>query len=329
MRKVKSIISIRGRKDLQTRSWDIVFEWEDIIAKRLGLDIKDKRNLLASSVLQKLHIYKFIAPLFKTNDLYLEFVTDVALTPGRYANPNMIPIIIDFWYTKEEINKFIEHFKYVPLLFVTNKEVQSLLNGYDCPFKVEHFPLSLPDQYKLTKENLENKEYEFGFVGRIDNFFMSLVEEYAAKHKDFEFVYSKGISVNREFWTNKGKYLGKDTGRESYIEFLRKTKISSYSTPGMDATKKANFNQVTPRLLEMLANGCLVIGHYPDSEDVLWYNLSSVVPNVTDYSSFEKILDNLREKEFDYEKVSEFLSNHYTSNSAQLLFETLNKYSML
>lgn len=329
MRKVNAILSIRGRRDLQTRSWDIVFEWEDIIAERLGIVIKDKGNYFASSVLQKLHFYKFLAPLFKTNNLYLEFVTDVALTPGRYASPNMIPIIIDFWYEKEDIDKFIEHFKFVPLLFVTNKEVQSLLNAYDCPFKVAHFPLSLPDQYKLTNECLANKEYEFGFVGRIDKFFMSLVEEYAAKHDDFEYVYSKGISVDREFWTNKGKFLGKDTGRESYIQFLKKTKITSYSTPGMDTTKKANFNQVTPRLLEMLANGCQVIGHYPNSEDVIWYNLSSIVPNVCDYRTFEKVLDDMREKVFDYNKISEFLSKHYTSNSAQLLFEALEKNSLL
>ena len=146
---------------------------------------------------------------------------------------------------------------------------------------------------------------------------------------DFEYVYSKGISVDREFWTNKGKFLGKDTGRESYIQFLKKTKITSYSTPGMDTTKKANFNQVTPRLLEMLANGCQVIGHYPNSEDVIWYNLSSIVPNVCDYRTFEKVLDDMREKVFDYNKISEFLSKHYTSNSAQLLFEALEKYSLL
>lgn len=329
MRKINAIISIRGRKDLKTRSWDIVFEWEDIIADRLGIVIKNESSSLLSIVLQKLHLYKFVVNLLKSKNLYLRFVTDVKLIPGQYASPNMIPIIIDFWYEKKEINKFIEHFKFVPLLFVTNKEVQNLLSVYECPFKVEHFPLSLPDQYRLTKDSLANKDFEFCFVGRIDKFFLELVEEYAAKHEDFEYVYSKGISVNREFWTNKGKFLGKDAGRESYIEFLRRTKISSYSTPGMDATKKANFNQVTPRLLEMLANGCQVIGHYPESEDVLWYNLSSVVPNVTNFESFESILDDMRKKSFDFEKISKFLSNHYTSNSAQLLYEVLEKYSLL
>lgn len=329
MRKVNAILSIRGRKDLKTRSWDIVFEWEDIIAKRLNVVVKDKDSSLLSNFLQKLHIYKFFAPLVRSKNLYLEFITDVALVPGRYASPNMIPIIIDFWYDKEEIKQFIEHFKLVPLIFVTNKEVQKLLSGFDCPFKVEHFPLSLPDQYRLTRDSLANKEYEFGFVGRIDGFFMNLVEEYASKHDDFEYVYSKGISIEREFWTNKGRFLGKDAGRESYIELLKKTKISCYSTPGMDTTKKVNYNQVTPRLLEMLANGCQVIGHYPLSEDVLWYNLSYVVPNVTDYDSFENVLDNMRENIFDFEKVSKYLSDHYTSCSAHLLYEALNKYSML
>ena len=331
MRKVKNIISIRNKKDLRTRSWDIVFEWENIIAQKLNLNIVEKKGSFFFFFMQRLHLSKAFNLLFRSSHLSLEFVTDVKLKANSYASCNTIPIIIDFWYEKdEEIIKFIEHFKYVPLLFVTNKEVQTLLSSYVCPFAVEHFPLSLPDQYKLQDSSItKGKEYEFGFVGRIDNFFWELIQKYAERHEDFEYVYSKGISVEREFWTNKGRYLGKDEGRESYINFLRKTKISSYSTPGMDETKKVKYNQVTPRLLEMLANGCQVIGHYPLSDDVIWYNLPSVVKSVENYEDFEKELDSLRKKDFDFDKVSGFLSRHYTSSSVLLLSEALNKHSLI
>lgn len=331
MRHVKSILSIRNKKNLKTRSWDIVFEWEDIISQKLGLEIKDKKDSLFSVFLQKIRLNKVINRFFRSKYLSLEFVTDVQLKSNCYASCNTIPIIIDFWYENEDdIIKFIKHFKFVPLLFVTNKEVQKLLSSYNCPFVVEHFPLSLPDQYKLQDPSItKNKKYDFGFVGRIDSFFLDLVQRYAENHEDFEYVYSKGISVEREFWTNKGKYLGKDVGRESYINFLRETKISCYSTPGMDATKKVKYNQVTPRLLEMLANGCQVIGHYSLSDDVIWYNLPSVVKNVDNYEDFEKELDSLRKKDFDFNKVSGFLSRHYTSSSVLLLSEALNKHSLI
>lgn len=70
---------------------------------------------------------------------------------------------------------------------------------------------------------------------------------------------------------------------------IQKTKISCYTTPGIDESKKetSNFNQVTPRLFEMLCNQCHVIGHYPNSYDTNWYNLNSIVPNVDSYNDFE------------------------------------------
>lgn len=330
MRHAESIRSIRNQRNLKTRSWDIVFEWEDIIADKLKLNIIDKKNSYIELFLQKIKLYHFLYKYLNSNRLSIDFVTNISIQKGHFSSSNSIPIVIDFWYDREsEIKGFIEHFKYVPLLFVTNKEVQKLLESYNCPFPVEHFPLSLPDKYELKDSTMIQKEYEFGFVGRVDSFFLKHVEQYAAKHEDFEYVYSKGISVEREYWTNKGKYIGKDEGRASYIDFLRKTKISCYSTPGMDEIKKVKYNQVTPRVLEMLANGCQVIGHYPLTEDVEWYDLPSVVPNVNDYEEFERQMDIMRNKPFDYKSVTEFLSKHYTSTSVNVLSNALSKHNLL
>lgn len=332
MKKVNSILSIRCTKP-KSRSWDIVFEWEDILSNKLNIPIKDKKKSYISYLLQKLGVYEFINKRCRKDNLAIQFVSDIKPKFGAFMDCNTIPIIIDFWMVEdEEIKSFIKYFRNVPLLLVSNLEVVNVLKRYDCPFPVEHFPLSLPDKYSLENRNInENKIYEFGFIGRVDKYFKELLEKYSERHPDFEYVFSEGVTYDREYWTNKGKSLGKDKGRESYIEYLKKTKITCYSTPGMDKSKKetVRYNQVTPRVLEMLANGCQVIGHYPMSDDVLWYNLASVVPVANSYEQFEQLLDGMRKTSFDYDNVGSFLEQHYTSRRAVLLEELLKKHLLL
>lgn len=65
------------------------------------------------------------------------------------------------------------------------------------------------------------------------------------------------------------------------------------------------------------------------SEDVLWYNLNSVVPNVNNYPEFEACLNDMRTKRQDIKKVSSFMSRHYTSCRVPLLIEVINKYGII
>ena len=110
-----------------------------------------------------------------------------------------------------------------------------------------------------------------------------MLEKYASLHPDFEYIINNGDINNRKYVTNTGRFIAKDTGRTSYLDMIKHTKISCYATPGIDEAKRETitFNQVTPRLFEMLCNGCMVIGHYPLSADTIWYNLSSVVPQLS------------------------------------------------
>ncbi len=330
MKKVDSILTIRYRKNLGSRSWDIVFEWEDILAKELKLVLKGEGYLKSRlrKILQTFGLYDFLSMIGVQNGISLQFVSDVKLRSFYTHEYNIIPIIIDFWYTDDEIPKFISYFRKAPLVFVTNKEVIKKIAKFNLPFPIEHFPLSLPDQYALKKEYCDNKIYDFAFIGRPNPFFESLLVRYSKEHPNFEYVFSRGISCNRVYYTNKGKYIGKDSGRVSYIEIIRKTKVSCYTTPGIDESKArtTEYNQVTPRVLEMLANGCQVIGHYPLSEDVLWYDLPSVVPNVDSYEQFRDCLDRMLNNSMDFDKVDCFLKKHYTTNSVYALKSALNKY---
>lgn len=330
MKKVVSIKSLRHLKNLGSHSWDIVFEWEDTFSSILNLPISNYSTFtyVLKRICEKFGINKMLNLCLRPKNIQLEFVTHMKLNSCSEMRSNVIPIIIDFWYNKKELELFKNFYRNVSIVFVTNKEVYTLLNKDICPFPVEYLPLSLPDKYALIPEYCNSKKYDFCFMGRIDPYFLNLIKIYSERHPDFEYVYSKGISVNREYYTSKGKIIGKDTGRESYIKMLRMTKVTCYSTPGFDQGKGITneYNQVTPRVLEMLANGCQVIGHYPNTDDVNWYNLSSVVPNVENYEQFESVLNTMLTTEFDYNKVSYFLKDHYTSKRVPILREILEKY---
>ena len=110
---------------------------------------------------------------------------------------------------------------------------------------------------------------------------------------------------------------------------IRSSKITCYSTPGLDDSKAdtSTFNQVTPRLFEMIAGGCYVLAHYPDNADTRFYELDKYVGNIPDYATFEAKLDQLRQAPpMDFSLANEFLDKHYTSTRVAMLFSILDKY---
>ncbi|MBR5904988.1 MAG: hypothetical protein IKZ51_00850 [Bacteroidales bacterium] len=135
---------------------------------------------------------------------------------------------------------------------------------------------------------------------------------------------------NRSYVTNKGQFVCADTGRESYLQMIASTRISCYTTPGIDESKPDSnrFNQVTPRVFEMLSNSCHVIGHYPNNPDTDWYDLSSIVPNVESYSDFEIQLERMLTEPFDVANAHSFLSKHATSSRAKELYDLLEAHSI-
>lgn len=314
-------------------SHKIVIEWEEILAQILGLKIK-KGGLYTDKfhrVFEKFNrtwLYHFLLP---KRDLRLDFVMCAGLNKKCEYNKNTIPVIIDYWLDDKDIPLFTEVFKHCPLVLLTNKEVYDTLKANDCTLNIEHWPLSFPDYYSLAKEKTENKQYEFSIIGRPNPFFIRMLDEYCKTHKDFTYLMNNGDIYNRKYINQLGEVVADDNTREDYLNMIRKTKISCYTTPGMDESKKdtSRFNQVTPRVFELLSNGCQVIGHYPkDGADIIWYGLSDVVPNINNYEEFENVLDGMRKSKFNYEKTKTFMDKHYTSVRATMLKEILLKYGI-
>ena len=314
-------------------SWQIVYEWEDIISKRLGIPIRTFsifKNKYRYRLFDKLHLSTVGRCLSFSKKKFLFFTSIVDTKPQSVVNNNTILAIIDFWLTDDQIPLFFKSYKDVPLMLLTNREVYDKFREFNCPIPIEHWPLSLPDNNSFINKKKIEKSVEFCTFGRVNPFFIRMLDRYCMSHPDFCYVYSKGKSSDRSYYTNRGNFVAKDTGRESYLEFMRQTKITCYSTPGIDESKRETdrYNQVTPRVLEMLSNGCQVIGHFPQSADVVWYNLNSVVPNVNTYEEFEQCLDDMRNTQIDVKKVQNFLSKHYTSVRVNMLEIILKKHNL-
>lgn len=331
MKRLNKIISRRFGSN--TPSWQIVFEWENIVADYLNLHIVSNKSFVQKflyPIINKIGLNGQYHKLIPQTGLGLYYDSISITQTSPMWNKNIIPVMIDFWLKDSDIPHFLDCYKDVPLLLVTNREVYEKLKKYQCKIPLEHWGLSMPDQYKFDKKENYNKDIEFAIIGRPNPFFIRLLDEYAKNHRGFRYIFNKGVSSNRDYYYNDGEFFAKDTGRDFYIDLIRRTKISCYTTPGLDESKRetSEYNQVTPRVFEMLCNGCQIIGHYPISADTMWYNLQSIVPNVNNYIEFEQCLDRMRSSEADISAVKSFMTSHYTSSRVITLRDILKKHNI-
>lgn len=318
----------------KSQSYKTVYEWEDVLSVKLGLSLRTYTRIkqIYHGRYEKNGLVRVYHKLHRRSVLHLLYVMRAGIKQSCRLNCNTIPVLIDFWLKDEDLPAFYKAYKHVPLLLVTNLEVYQYLTEHNCPIPIEHWPLSLPDMYELKNDVEFKKKYDFCFLGRQNPFFARMLNEYSKKHPEFVYIENKGNVNNRVYITNRGNIVAKDTGRKSYIQMIQNTKVSCYTTPGLDESKSetTRFNQVTPRLFEMLVNGCHVIGHYPtNGADVKYYEIEKIVPNVENYEEFEHELEKMLSTPFDTEKAIKFLSNNTTSVRAEMLKRILLKHNIL
>lgn len=315
-----------------TPSHKIVLEWEQILSSELGLKIVVGSKLWDKICwhIEKNHLTPIYHSLVPKGELRLVFEMSARLIKRCEFDKNTIPVIIDYWLDDKYIPEFFEAYGKCPLILITNREVYDLLISTNPTVPIEHWPLSFPDQYAFKGNENYKKKYEFTIIGRPNPFFIRMLDRYCENHPDFTYIMSSGGIHDRKYVTNKGQFVAEGKSRESYLDMIRKTKISCYTTPGLDESKTDSdkFNQVTPRVMELLCNGCHVIGHYPLTADVKWYRLNEIVPNVNTYKEFEAQLDKMRVTDFDICKMKSFMSQHYTSVRASMLVNILKKYNI-
>lgn len=324
-KRIKSISS----STLKSSSFDTLYEWENIISDRFDLKI-EKQSKLTNWIFRQIEVRLKMRDLFHyfvpNSSLSLLFVMKANIQKSCRLTKNTIPLIIDFWLAENQLKSFYDNFKYCPLVLITSAEVYQFLIDQKCPLNIAHWPLSLPDYHKLSPDTFFDKTWDLALIGRTNPYFINMLEKYCEKYPNFEYVLGSNDIDNRYFYTNKGLKVGHAIGREAYLKMLRATKISFYTTPGLDLAKTETnfFNQVTPRFLELIASGCLVMAHYPKNADTDYYEIDKLCKDIDSYEEFEKQLNCLRAiKEVPIEKYSEYLSKHYTSERMDLLVRIL------
>ena len=317
--------------------FDIIFAWEDILAEGLNVSIKCRGKVenifdIISRQANEKYGFSFIS-LFRLFDMFrggnvLMFDASAKHQDGIYNDRKYIPCIVDFWDTDREYESFVYAYRNNRAVLVSNRDVYQWLLSKKCPFKIFHFPLSIPDSL-ISDEEIE-KDYDVIVAGRENPLlleYLQRVEEeipqiriLRRKYRDGHFYYYDSLNPNKELLADK---------YEDYLMLLRRTRIALYSTPGMDGTRNnANgWNQVTPRFLEELSARCHVVARYPENNDTLWYGMNEICDCVKDYNDFKTKIEYGMHNEVDWNKYKSYLLRHTTSKRIDILKEIVRELS--
>jgi hypothetical protein len=311
-------------------SYHIIYEWEDELAACLKVPVINATPLLRKLVINRYS--KKIAGFFSDNAFNwlnnkvenfsaaskaaksLVFELYVSTEPSFTTSPKAV--LAAFYRTYADCEQVL----------VSSLEALRYLQTQNCPLNLAHFPLSLSDIYKLKAETKYVKEYDILFAGRANVVLMDFMQQFVVKYPETEFLQQQEIGGELHYVSNKRGVIGKFHSRADYMNLLRASKISFYSTPGIDGGEKrtGGFNPVTPRYLELLSAQCLLLGKYPTNEETTFYELDKVCPNVDSFESFERLmLGYLHETNASFDQHRAVLDKHYTSLRAQELTSLL------
>lgn len=331
--------NIYSDREFQTwPSWQVVYEWEDILAEKLNLKILNSQKACITTAF----FDRAIAHLSRRLNLSRETVfsrVDALTLKKKFLyfsmNPrssfdfstskHSIPIIIDFW-KDTNLDAFYKSYRNCKYILISSLEVFDFLKKNQCSLNIYHFPLSLPDQYRITNHSVFNKKYDVVLVGRRNLVLWEYLQKYEKEHPSIEYLYQEQINEELYYVSNKTGVVGKFHSRESYFELLKSARISFYSTPGIDGgeARTGGFNPITPRLFEILAAGCHLIARYPQNEETTYFQLNNLCPSIDSYFLFEQELGRaLSEKSPPIQRNVEYLDKHYTSKRIDLLNEIL------
>ena len=238
---------------------------------------------------------------------------------------NVIPIIVDFW--DKDVEEFNKYYKECSIILISSLEVFEYLRKNKSPLNIAHFPLSLPDKYKLNSEQTFNKKYDIVLAGRINPILWEYLKGFEKNYPDIEYVYQEIINGELYYRSNRNGIIGKYQSRSSYFELIKSARICFYASPGIDSgeARTGGFNPITPRFLEFLAAGCHVIARYPINEESSYYQMQAICPPINTYKDFEKQLSSaLSSRNQPIKRNAEYLSYHYTSKRIPLLIKIIN-----
>ncbi len=308
------------------KDYGIVNEWEDVFSKLLNVPLYyDNWKRRDKTIFWK---YPWIASFFQTSVSTFTYVMLPLASPHGNNKKNIIPCMIDFFCREEhELQQFYRRYDKNPLVLISSKEAYDFLVSVKCPLNIKHLALSISDKYRIDDSTIFEKHYDVVMLGRQNKVLQEFLNKYAEQHKDMTYVYGTKEGRDFRYYDQNGTDLGCLLSREDYMNLMRQSRIGLYATPAMDGgrTDTNGFNQVTPRFLEYIVNGCHVLARYPKNPDTDYYELDKMSARIETYEQFEIAMDELRIKEVDVPLYSSYLEKHYTSVRVQTLLEYLEE----
>jgi len=315
-------------------SWQLVFEWEDEISKRMNIPIlnspipKTKVEKLISAFFLKYFKNDFTSYNFKfllDSKKYLYFEMILRKNKSFSNSKKVIPIIIDFWKS-ESVKEFEDNYKRSTFVLISSLEVLYYLKSAGCNLKLYHFPLSLPDSYYLSPSTVFKKKIDVIVTGIRNPILWKFLKKYEKQNPQIEYYFQEKIDSILYYRSNKNKELINIQSREAYVNLIRQARVALYATPGIDGGEKrtGGFNQITPRFLEFLAAGCHVVARYPNNEESEYYQMNTICTNVETYTDFKQQLDEIFSSDIQpIVRNSEYLKNHYTTVKIDHFLKTI------
>lgn len=317
---------VSQRKIEHWASWHVVYEWEDIIARELGIQIECPNDTIVHRVKKAIYYHVKIAnrlPVFTSdsNNWKLIWVMN-AENLGLYVAKGNIPIFLDA--TADTADNVIRATKRIPVFFVTCFNYYNLLVSKGCE-NAAFMPLSISDKY--VTEKAPSKTIDVLQFGRKNGILHDWMMQYCTENLGVEYVYQTGDRSLTYTSTIRGN-IGKFNDRNEYMAMMKSAKVSLVSSPGCDQTKNfGGIDFITPRFYESVACGCHLVGRYTENEETELLNLSSVCPNVKTYDEFCEVINKLltNRTEVTMEEKN-FLKLNCTSKRAEIIFDILTEH---
>lgn len=321
----EQIVSLRYITSLSF--YEIVYAWEDVIAKEMNIPIVGEHPLVDKRWVKNI---PFLPKMIQTGKPSLIFEMNPRLRNRANNKKNIIPYIIDFHVTDKRIHRFPKQYANNPVVLISNKEaVVKLQNlGLNKKGHFKHLALSIPDNWRISPDTHFEKKVDIIIgVGRNSPVLEEYLKRYITEHPDMTYATPREEDGKRVFYTNKGEYLGLSKTREEYQQLIRMARCFLYSTPGIDGgeVRSKGYNQVTPRFLEHIASGCNPVLRYKTNPDTDYYELEKFCPSINTYEEFSAIMDKARNTEPDMSALSAYLEKHYTSTRVRELRELLRQ----
>lgn len=336
--KIKSILSTRASNDKVYS--DLIYEWEDDYSCSLNVPIYSYKKWKAELLfwIGQFTFHSHLTKLFQWVDRLLNSKKDKTLVFTLYpstvfsyrTSKNKIPFLIDFDYNVK-LDRFFEVYKNCDLVIVSNHVAYDYLKANNCPFRIEHVPLTIKSTYFVEKKRGE-RPYDV-FVARQNPVLMEYLDKYCESHPSVEYVLRKWESgqlyTGNAYYSNKKGRIGDFSKRDDYFDLLRKCKVAFYATSGIDSKQKRFMNHVTPSLLEYIVSGCKVLTRYEINSDTNFFEFPKYFKNIHTYEEFEEQLNSFLSTSDDYylKQCEEYLDKYGFHSQYSLFCNAIKKDS--